>query len=100
MRKGKMVKGKQTTIRMHRKETNNDLLTEAYNRSGRIRLNVMLRIKHWETGNYSGWNGSAIMIDAPTPAKANEFYAELRKSVVEAVKRIGCELPGAILVEG
>lgn len=100
MRKDGWVRKGNKKVRHLRKESNNDLLTQAYNHRGSIRLNILLRIKHWETGNYAGWNGSAIMVDAASPAKATEFYAEFKKAVVEVAQRLGMDLPGAIVVEG
>lgn len=87
------------TVREFRKETNDELLRKSEQKTGFVRLNLALRIRDTDTGNYAGWQGSSLIVDAPSVEKAKEFNSALRSAVLRICQEHGLTLPSAIVME-
>lgn len=88
------------TIRQVRRETNDEILLKAFEKRGFIRIHLGLKLLHPETNQYCGWKGANLVVEAPSIPKAREFRDALPGAVYELAKKLGLEMPGAVIVEG
>ncbi len=65
-----------------RRQTNDQLLRESLNARAFVRLRVQPTIQSIN-GNYYGWNGGAVTVEADSFEAANTFVERLRKSIVD-----------------
>jgi hypothetical protein len=79
--------------------TNAAIMSRSLAKRGYIRFNVQARIKHPETGNYVGHQGSAITIDAPSVEKADKFMVLLRATICQLALKHGLAIPHSVVVE-
>lgn len=82
-----------------RKETNQEIITKAINRHGRVRLNVYVKMKHPDSDTYLGFKGSGMTVDAPTAELAHEFPKRLKDAIVRLAREMGLNLPDLVIVE-
>jgi hypothetical protein len=75
-------------VDMVRRNTNDQILREFYNKRGMIRLRIPIQIATVQ-GAPCGWNGGAVTVEGGDVEIANQFVERLRKAIIEIGGELG-----------
>jgi hypothetical protein len=74
-------------IKEVRRETNDQIMRECLNTRGNIVLRVQPSLKKGN-GQYYGWHGGSIIVEAPGVEKANLFVKRLQESIADIAREL------------
>ena len=79
--------------RNRREFSNAQLMEQALSSAKRIRLQIVVRLKHPQTGLYVAYTGSASTVDSLSVKQADHFVKSVRALIVHVAKRGGLTVP-------
>lgn len=72
-------------IKELRRETNDQIMRECLNARGNVVLRIQPSLKK-ANGQYYGWHGGSIIVEAPGIDKANQFVTRLQQAIADIAR--------------